>query len=98
LAGAISSFWKPERLGEWHPVGDDFRDGLGRAPRAAVLHAINPATGAEYWNSGNTPGNLAKCNAPTIANGKVLVATPSNMIYVVGLPPSVANNREVARH
>lgn len=67
----------------------------GYKPRAAVLHAINPATGVEYWNSGNALGNLAKYNAPTIANGKVFVASQSNAVYVFGLPPSATKSGEV---
>lgn len=68
----------------------------GRKPRLAVLHAINPATGVEYWNSGSTLGNLAKYNAPTVANGKVFVATQSNEIYEFGLPQSASRSGAAA--
>lgn len=43
----------------------------------------------ELWNSsqrsGNSPGNYAKFNCPTIANGKVYLATFSNKLMVYGL-------------
>src|SRR6185503_18445135 len=43
----------------------------------------------ELWNSSMTnfsnPGNYAKFNCPTIANGKVYLATFSNKLVVYGL-------------
>jgi hypothetical protein len=54
-----------------------------------ILRAINPATLAEYWNSStsghDTLGNMTKFAAPTVANGKVFVATQDNKVQVYGL-------------
>ena len=55
-----------------------------------VLHAFDAANVAtELWNSKMNPGddlgNMAKFNVPTVANGKVFVATFSNQLIVYGL-------------
>jgi hypothetical protein len=55
-----------------------------------VLHAFDAANVAtELWNSKMNPGddlgNMAKFNVPTVANGKVFVATFSNQLMVYGL-------------
>jgi hypothetical protein len=55
-----------------------------------VLHAFDAANVAtELWNSKMNPGddlgNMAKYNVPTVANGKVFVATFSNQLIVYGL-------------
>ena len=58
--------------------------------RPGILHAFdaNDVT-KELWNSsqniGDDPGNYAKFNCPTIANGKVYLATFSNQFVVYGL-------------
>lgn len=49
-----------------------------------VLRALNPLTGAEYWNSGSSLGNIAKFAAPTVA-GKVWVAAQNGSIPIYGL-------------
>jgi hypothetical protein len=55
-----------------------------------VLHAFDAANVAtELWNSKMNPGDdlgtMAKFNVPTVANGKVFVATFSNQLMVYGL-------------
>lgn len=58
-----------------------------------VLRAFDASNvGIELWNSRQVPerddlGNLAKHTSPTIANGKVYVATFSNQLVVYGLNP-----------
>ncbi len=57
---------------------------------AGVLHAFDATNVAtELWNSSmnsaDTLGSLAKFNVPTVANGKVFVATFSNQLMVYGL-------------
>lgn len=55
--------------------------------RQATLRALNPATLAEYWNSG--PGNIgtfAKYASPLIANGKVYVPSWDGKVQAFGLP------------
>ena len=58
--------------------------------RPGILRAIdaNDVT-KELWNSSvdpnDNPGNYAKFNCPTIANGKVYLATFSNKLVVYGL-------------
>lgn len=56
-----------------------------------TLRALNPATLAEYYNSGvrlnDATGGLAKYAAPTVANGKVFVSTFGRKILVFGLLP-----------
>jgi hypothetical protein len=60
---------------------------------AGTLHAYNAQDiSQELWNSDMVPardaiGNFAKFVAPTIANGKVYMATFSNRLNVYGLLP-----------
>jgi hypothetical protein len=61
--------------------------------RPGILHAYNAQNvGAELWNSErltarDSVGNFAKFVAPTVANGKVYLATFSNRLNVYGLLP-----------
>ena len=52
------------------------------------------------WNStgdpNDNPGNYAKFNCPTIANGKVYLASFSNQLLVYGLTGNAANNCSAA--
>jgi len=62
--------------------------------RPGILRAYNAQNVAnELWNSEQLPGrdsvgNFAKFVAPTVANGKVYVATFSNRLNVYGLLPA----------
>lgn len=60
---------------------------------AGTLRAWNGTTLVELYNSGTAAGdalgNFAKFSMPTIANGKVFVATFSNQVSVYGFPPAV---------
>jgi hypothetical protein len=60
------------------------------ALQLGTLRAIDPATGSELWNSGSSLGTLTKFASPTVANGKVLVATLSNKVQVFGLLPAAS--------
>jgi hypothetical protein len=66
-----------------------------------VLRALDASNvGIELWNSEQVPerdelGNLAKHTPPTIANGKVYVATFSNQLVVYGLNPPVASTAPI---
>src|SRR6185295_19411483 len=71
-----------------------------------ILRALSAADiSKELWNSSMTnfsnPGNYAKFNCPTIANGKVYLATFSNKLVVYGLTdyvdglPSTPSNEPV---
>ena len=58
-----------------------------------ILHAIDANNvKSELWNStmntSDDPGNLAKFVSPTIANGKVYMATFSHQLVVYGLKPA----------
>jgi hypothetical protein len=58
--------------------------------RPGILRAFDATdVTKELWNSGtnpsDNPGNYAKFSCPTIANGKVYLATFSNQIVVYGL-------------
>lgn len=58
--------------------------------RPGILRAIDAGdVTKELWNSflkpNDNPGNYAKFNCPTIANGKVYLATFSNQLVVYGL-------------
>jgi hypothetical protein len=63
-----------------------------------VLTAYNAETLATLWNSGMTPGddifNFSKGSPPVVANGKVYVASFSNVVSVYGLtiPAPVSQN------
>lgn len=65
---------------------------------AGTLHAYDAQNiGTELWNSDQSGtrdmlGNFAKFVAPTVANGKVYMATFSNRINVYGLFPRPALN------
>lgn len=57
-------------------------------PRAATLRALNPATQAEYWNSGaGNIGTYSKYTSPLVANGRVYVASWDGTVSVFGLAP-----------
>src|ERR1041385_3389122 len=61
---------------------------------SGTLHAYNAQNvGTELWNSQqitrDAVGNLAKFVPPTVANGKVYLATFSNRLNVYGLLPPV---------
>jgi len=62
--------------------------GAFSAAQQVILHAFNPSTLAEYWNSGSV-GLYAKFAAPTVANGRVYVPTNSGKILAFGLPSAV---------
>ena len=70
-------------------VGD-----ANQAVRPGILRAYDAQNVTnELWNSErvsarDSVGNLAKFNAPTVANGKVYLATFSNRLNVYGLLPS----------
>jgi outer membrane protein assembly factor BamB len=58
-----------------------------------MLRAFDATTLRELWNSTLDPsfadllGDCSKFSPPTIANGKVYVATFSNRLVVYGLKP-----------
>ena len=57
----------------------------------ALLHAYDATTGKELWNSGDVaadyPGAWSKWTPPTIADGKVFLATFDSGVAVYGLLP-----------
>ena len=59
------------------------------SPPAGTLRAFNPDTLIEFYdsdmNEGDTLGSLSKFASPTVANGRVYVATQSDYIAVYGL-------------
>jgi hypothetical protein len=77
-------------------------DDAGAAVVAGTLHAFDAQNVAcELWNSDLIPGrdslgNFAKFVPPTIANGKVYVATFSNRVDVYGLLPRPALNIKIS--
>jgi streptogramin lyase len=54
-----------------------------------ILHAFDASSLSELWNSGmnaaDALGKMAKFSAPTVANGKVYVATSSDQLDVYGI-------------
>lgn len=65
--------------------------------RPGILRAIDASdVTKELWNSSidvnDNPGNYAKFNCPTIANGKVYLATFSNQLVVYGLTGKAADS------
>ena len=65
--------------------------------RPGILRAIDASdVTKELWNSSiypnDNPGNYAKFNCPTIANGKVYLATFSNQLVVYGLTGKLADS------
>jgi hypothetical protein len=70
-----------------------------QSTRPGILHALSASDiTKELWNSSMTsiddPGNYAKFNCPTIANGKVYLATFSNRLMVYGLRTVTGINKE----
>lgn len=66
----------------------------GHATEPGILRAFSATdVRQELWNSqmdpNDNPGNYAKFNCPTIANGKVYLATFSNQLVVYGLHPAL---------
>jgi uncharacterized protein (TIGR03437 family) len=75
----------------WMTAGD-----YSEAPVPASLHAFDPMTLQELWNSDTVPsrdylGLFAKFAVPTVANGKVFVPTFSNQLAIYGLLPATAS-------
>ncbi len=69
-----------------HAAGGD----ANQSVRPGILRAFSALdVTKELWNSSianfTNPGNYAKFNCPTIANGKVYLATFSNKLVVYGL-------------
>jgi hypothetical protein len=72
--------------------------------RPGILRAMDAMDiTKELWNSSiysnDNPGNYAKFNCPTIANGKVYLGTFSNQLVVYGLtgaPPDMCNSANIA--
>src|SRR4029077_14937277 len=72
--------------------------------RPGILRAIDASdVTKELWNSSIYPniypGNYAKFNCPTIANGKVYLGTFSNQLVVYGLTgaaPDACNSTNIA--
>jgi hypothetical protein len=70
----------------YDPQGDDV--GALRHVRPGVLRAFDAVTLVERWNSdadGNRVGDFAKFVPPTVANGRVYLATFSDVVKVYGL-------------
>jgi Secretion system C-terminal sorting domain len=71
------------------------RDGnANQSTRPGILRALSASDiTKELWNTSmssvDDPGNYAKFNCPTIANGKVYLATFSNKLMVYGLRKGV---------
>jgi len=75
----------------WMTAGD-----YSVAPAPASLHAFDPATLQELWNTDMVPsrdylGLFAKFASPTVANGKVFVPTFSSELAIYGLLPATPN-------
>jgi hypothetical protein len=66
--------------------------------RPGTVRAIDPATGTEYWNSASTLGNLSKFSAPTVANGRVYVASMDSVVRVYGLLGSSNQRGKAVQH
>jgi hypothetical protein len=65
--------------------------------RPGILHAFDAIdVTKELWNSsdlqGDEPGSYAKFNCPTIANGKVYLATFSKQFIVYGLTGNISDS------
>jgi hypothetical protein len=72
-----------------------------QSTRPGILRALSASDiTKELWNTSmssvDDPGNYAKFNCPTIANGKVYLATFSNKLMVYGLRKGVVTGLEGA--
>ena len=80
-------------------VSHQFSGDANQSVRPGIIHAYDAANVAhELWNSEqvsarDSVGNFAKFVPPTIANGKVYLATFSNRLNVYGLLPFINLNR-----
>lgn len=63
-----------------------------------ILYAFDPITLDELWDSGqaadNSLGEYAKFVPPTVANGKVYMATNSGQVAVYGLQPGASTGSD----
>ena len=64
-------------------TNDPFR--LSNSP-AAVLHALDGATGKELWNSGKTMTAPVRTSGLSAIGSQVYLGTSDGMIYAFGFP------------
>lgn len=78
--------------GEWIRQANEKEGGLYQADvrvkrsTNAVLYALDAATGAELWSTGNQVTSFTHFAALTIANGRVYFTTYDNTLYCFGIP------------
>jgi outer membrane protein assembly factor BamB len=60
----------------------------GNIGASAVLYALDPATGKELWNSGNTITSAASAGL-SAGTGQVFVVTADNTVYAFGIPLAI---------
>lgn len=60
----------------------------GHAGANAVLYALNPSTGQDLWNSGNTMTSFASAGLST-GTGQVYVVTQDNTVWAFGIPLAI---------
>ena len=78
--------------GEWVRQANDREGGLYQADvraqksAAAVLYALDGATGKELWSSGSQVTSFTHFAALSIANGRVYFTTYDNTLWCFGIP------------
>ena len=88
---SVSERWRRNAVGPRTPIivnGVVFALAGGNATSNAVLSALEPATGKELWNSGNTISSAASAGMAA-GTGQVYVVTLDNTVYAFGIPLAI---------
>ena len=88
---SVAERWRRNAIGARTPVivnGVVFALAGGNARSNAVLSALEPATGKELWNSGDTISSTASAGMAA-GTGQVYVVTADNTVYAFGIPLAI---------
>ena len=83
--------WRRNLVGPRTPIiinGVVFALAGGNAGSNAVLYALDPASGKDLWNSGNTITSTARAGMAA-GTGQVYVVTADNNVYAFGIPLAI---------
>jgi outer membrane protein assembly factor BamB len=88
---SVAERWRRNAVGPRTPMivnGVVFALAGGNTTSNAVLAALEPSTGKELWNSGNTISSTASAGMAA-GTGQVYVVTSDNTVYAFGIPLAI---------